>query len=206
MKTIIVLSGKSGSGKTTVEKYLEANIAGSVESYQMATKLKNVICALTGCTINQLDDQNFKKGYSNYAINLFNDVRVLTYRELMLHISKKLRFDNNNIFIDDVIRHLANSTSQYIIIPDVRELRELDALIEYANVIGHDIIKIRIDRLQHNKDHKNDKTETDLDNYNQWDFYICNDKDFDHLYNTVEDLCEIANIPLKIDAKQRSLF
>lgn len=206
MKTIIILSGKSGSGKTTVEKYLEANIAGSVESYQMATKLKNVICALTGCTINQLDDQNFKKSDSNYHINLFNDVRILTYRELMLHISKKLRFDNDSVFIQDVITHLIKSTSQYIIIPDVRELKELEALIEFAAITQNDIIKIRIDRLQHNKDYKNDKTETDLDDYNQWDFYISNDKSLDHLYNTIKDLCDMANIPLKFDVKQRSLF
>lgn len=206
MKTIIVLSGKSGSGKTTVEKYLEANIAGSVESYQMATKLKNVICALTGCTINQLDDQNFKKGYSNYSIKLFNDDKVLTYRELMLHISKKLRWDNDLIFIEDVVRYIQRSTSNFIIIPDVRELNEMIHIKEMCKIFNYNLITILIENPNHNTDHAKDKTETDLDDYKTWDFIMQNNKDLNSFYQLINHTCDIANIPLKIDSKQTHLF
>jgi hypothetical protein len=73
---IIGISGKIGSGKDTVGKiiqYITSEFNGSFDEYvtrdlggsiweirKFATKLKIMVCLLTGCTLEQLEDQNFK--------------------------------------------------------------------------------------------------------------------------------------------------
>lgn len=76
---IIGISGKIGSGKDTVGKiiqYITSEFNGSFDEYitrdlggsvweikKFATKLKQIVCLLTGCTMEQLEDQAFKNTY-----------------------------------------------------------------------------------------------------------------------------------------------
>lgn len=207
MKTIIALSGKSGCGKTTVEKYLDANLLKKPFSIQMAELLKLIVSILTGCEPRNLDYQDFKKTESNYKIN---DVK-LTYREVLLHIADILRKDNDLIFIEYVLRHLDFINNNYVcstvIIPDVREKQEIEHLRKWAIENGIKLIHIRINRCDNNTSQPNHKTETDLDNYDKYDAIIDNTTDnINDLYDAVDKILKQYDIKSKFNYEEPTLF
>lgn len=202
MKTIICLSGKRNSGKTTAESIIKDIIGENVVSYQMATILKKIVSDLTGCDIKDLEKPNFKQSISPFKSYLSGKVNKYTYRELLINIGKLIRSYNNDIFIDDVIRFIDNCKSKYIIIPDVREEHELLELKEYANANQYKFYVFRIERPNWNLEdvHSDDKTETNLDDYLDFDATIMNDSDVKGLYNLVYTVLthhQIINKPHK---------
>jgi hypothetical protein len=58
---IIAINGKIGSGKDELGKNLIKSFGSDWEIKKFADKLKDVVCLLTGCTRNQLEDQKFKE-------------------------------------------------------------------------------------------------------------------------------------------------
>lgn len=190
MKTIICLSGKRHSGKSTIEAIIKDIIGENVVSYQMATLLKKIVSDLTGCNIKDLEDPDFKQSISTFKSYIDDEVKEYTYRDLLIGIGKLVRSYNNNIFIDDVIRFIDNCKSKYIIIPDVREVDELISLQCYAYHNKHDFYIFRVERvgLNLNDTHSNDKTETDLDNFRGFNSIICNDSDIKHLYTVTYNI------------------
>lgn len=103
---LILISGRKGTGKTYVTEYLEGMLAGKVEIYPMATMLKRIVAAVTNCSVSQLDSHYFKLSKSPYIVNRYGIDEQLTYRKCLLHFGKLLRFDNDRVFIDDVINRI----------------------------------------------------------------------------------------------------
>ena len=198
MKSVICLSGKRNSGKTTAEQFILEHLEGASSSYQMATLLKKVISALTGITSKELDKQNFKSLISPYIVYEGEKKHYLTYRELLIHFGKKLREDNNDIFINDVISHIESSSEPYIVIPDVREIREIEAIREYCDDSDIQFVSIRIERPKavYHDDISNDKTETDLDNYD-FNYTILNNESINSLYTNIFHILHAEGITLK---------
>lgn len=125
---LILISGRKGVGKTYVTEYLEGMLAGKVEIYPMATMLKRIVAAVTNCSVSQLDSHYFKLSKSPYIVNRYGIDEQLTYRKCLLHFGKLLRFDNNRVFIDDVINRIRTTPCDYFIIPDIREQFELNCI------------------------------------------------------------------------------
>lgn len=196
MKTIICLNGKRHSGKSTIEAIIKDIIGGNVVSYQMATMLKKIISDLTGCNIKDLEDPDFKQSISNFKSYFDDKIKEYTYRDLLISVGKLIRSYNNDILIDDVIRFIDNCKSKYIIIPDVREEHELLSLEAYAIGNKYDFYVFRIERtgLNLNDVHSNDKTETDLDNYQGFSSIIYNDSDIKHLYTVMYNILKLYKI------------
>lgn len=189
-RTIITISGKKGSGKTAATEILKDIIAGLVDVYPMATKLKKVVAAVTDCKLSDLEVGSFKRQNSGYTIERFGEYEELTYRECLLHFGKLLRFDYNNVFIEDVLNHIHNSVSNVTIIPDVREVNEMEYIKDYAKKNDLKLINIRIQRRTNDNKHSNDKTETDLDNYKSFNYTI--DNNIDGLKNLYDVLLKIV--------------
>lgn len=191
MKTIICLSGKKGSGKSLVSDILLELLNCYVTVYSMATILKKVVSTITQCNIKKLEDQNYKNSLSPYIINQFGIDKMLTYRECMLHFGKLLRYDNDKIFINDALNTITNSIFDIFIIPDVREIQEVKSIKEYAKSNNIRLIHIQILRNVKSDNTFNDKTETDLDSYHDYDYTINNNK------ITKTELCENIKIMLE---------
>lgn len=206
-RIIITISGKKGSGKTAATEILKDIIAGSVDIYAMATKLKKVVAAVTGCKLSDLEIGSFKRQNSGYIIERFGEYEELTYRECLLHFGKLLRFDYNNVFIEDVLNHIHNSISNVTIIPDVREVNEIEYIKDYATKNDFRIICIRIQRKTKDTKYSNDKTETDLDNYKGFNYYIDNNiDDLKNLYNVLLKIIKQEYISVKPHYIESKLF
>lgn len=206
-RIIITISGKKGSGKTTATEILKDIIAGLVDVYLMATKLKKVVAAVTGCKLSDLEVSSFKRQNSGYTVERFGEYEELTYRECLLHFGKLLRFDYNNIFIEDVLNHIHNSVSNVTIIPDVREVNEIEYIKDYAKRNDLKIISIRIQRRTKDTQYSNDKTETDLDNYKGFNYVIDNNiDDLKNLYDVLLKIVKQEYINVKPHYVESKLF
>lgn len=60
---LIGISGKLKSGKDLFYQYLIQSTGRKLEQKKWAYKMKLVICIITGCTMEQLEDQDFKDTY-----------------------------------------------------------------------------------------------------------------------------------------------
>lgn len=186
IKTLILIHGKKGTGKTTACNYIVNNINRSCIVYPLATLLKRVVASINNIDVNKLENQEFKQSDSGYKVYDYGRYRSLTYRQLLLHIARKLRFDNDKIFIDDTINHLIQSNCNIGIVPDVRELQEVKFLKRFAEYNSIKLIFIKIIRPTEYDLVSADKTETDLDNYKDFDYIINNTgDDINQLYFTL---------------------
>ena len=141
---LILISGRKGTGKTYVTEYLEGMLAGKVEIYPMATMLKRIVAAVTNSSVSQLDSHYFKLSKSPYIVNRYGIDEQLTYRKCLLHFGKLLRFDNDRVFIDDVINRIRTTPCDYFIIPDIREQFELNCIKDFARQNEIELTTIRV--------------------------------------------------------------
>lgn len=206
-KNIILISGKKGSGKSTFTELLVNRLAGKVEVYAMATLLKKVVSTITGCDIKKLEDGEFKNRLSPYTVDVYGQMKNLTYRECLLHFGKMLRYDNNTIFCDDVKMKMRRSDSDYFIVPDLRERIELDKIYELGRNYEIPIITIRITRDTKSDSTSNDKTEIDLDNYVGWDFNVDNNnKRISDLNIAIDHIVKTAGLNTNKPFVEQKLF
>lgn len=179
-KKVIMLSGKRNSGKTTVANLMKDILVGPVTIYPMASMLKRIVAAIDNINPANLDDPEFKKKDSNYTVDRYGMLEKLTYRKLLLHFGKKIRYDDDKIFIRDVLHKIENVVNGFIIIPDIREKQELESIWNYCNNNNIECIAIRIiDKSNKPELYFDstmfDKTECDLDDYH-FSEYILNYK------------------------------
>lgn len=204
VKTIICLSGKKGSGKSLASDMLKEMIAPPSLEYQMASLLKKVVSAITNTDIVYLENGDFKKLLSNYQVNRYGEIEYLTYRQCLLHFGKVLRYDNDKIFIHDVINKLTRCHESVVIIPDVREIQEIKELRNWANNNNVKLYHVQILRETEKDNTSNDKTEVDLDGYLDYDYTITNNtNDPNDLKRCLKHLLnhyDIASRPVIIEA------
>ena len=197
---IIALSGKLNSGKDTVGSIIQylvsepnriktgydisyndfVNEAWNEESLsgfkikKFATKLKKRIAITWGIKISDLENREFKESMSPLGI---------TWRKLMQLEGEKMR----EIDEDYWVKALMNSISNNCIITDLRFPNEAKAIKEKNG------IAIRINRpckeCNNLNKHKLDCnigrfehiSETSLDDYNDWEYIIDNDRGIEEL-------------------------
>jgi hypothetical protein len=139
---IIGVSGKIGSGKDTLGKIIQylttpENNATNIAEYfsnkwkaeksswqivKFADTLKDIVCILTGCTREQLEDIDFKNSklpieWNNGWANMFDDKALpkkhLTYRQLLQYLGTDLLRNqlHENVWVNALM-------SKYKLTPD----------------------------------------------------------------------------------------
>lgn len=89
---IIALHGKKGSGKDTVAKMIQELYPGKFKIAKFADLIKDLVCKITGCSKNQLEDPNFKesplpKQFHKYEVYIkekrpYEDILLGSYNDI----------------------------------------------------------------------------------------------------------------------------
>lgn len=135
---LIAITGHKFSGKSTVAAAL-SNAFYKANGYRQfwdvdsfARPLKEIVCALSGCTMEQLEDYDFKeKQVVPEHLWAFCANETHNYRSLLQGMGDYLRSKNPNIFIDSI---LIGNTSN-LIISDVRFPNEAKAIKERGGIV-----------------------------------------------------------------------
>ena len=205
---IVGISGKMGSGKNLVASIINQLTENKFEEKCFAGKLKDIVCLLIGCTREQLEDRTFKetplgKEWNRVLFSDLNDTVGLTAntdpRWLLQRIGTEAMRErvHPNVWVNALMADYKNKYTiiegqhhmlieQGIkteeecmpnwIITDVRFPNEAKAIKDKDGII------IRVNRPSGNVFQEHE-SETALDDYRQFDFYINN-------YGTIQDLVE----------------
>jgi hypothetical protein len=160
MSRIIGISGKMGSGKDTLAKYIN-DIDPSFKIKHFADPLKECVQQLIKSP--DLHTQSGKKYYIEWL--------GMTARELLQKFGTAIREGVDSDFWVKLL--LNNSKNEDIIIADVRFPNEVKAIKEAGGII------VRIERK--NIETNSHISETALDNYKDWNMTIINDYDLNSL-------------------------
>lgn len=170
---IIAVCGQKFSGKSTVARMLQIETKFKVQ--QFATPIKEIVCSLTGCTMDNLEDYNFKETEIVPShLHIYCNGKLPTYRALLQGIGDLFRNQNPDVFVHCALR----KASQNIILSDCRLLNEARLVKEQGGVI----ILVERDMPRGKDTHKSEMQVLDITP----DYIIKNDGDLKLLRSKVE--------------------
>lgn len=186
---LIGITGHKFSGKSTVAAAL-ANTFYKTSGFRtiwdvdfFARPLKEIVCALSGCTMEQLEDYDFKENeVVPEHLWAFCANEKHNYRSLLQGMGDYLRSKNPNIFIDSV---LVGDTSN-LIISDCRFPNEAEAIKKRGGII----IKVVRDGVTTGDTHQ---SETKIDEIVP-DYVFVNNKGLEELSGAVSAIVELWKV------------
>lgn len=170
---VVGISGKAEAGKTTLANILKE---------QLENEHKRVLLINYGDFVKFIATQ-----YYNW-----NGEKNEYGRALLQHIGTEQgrMMVDENIWVDMVINTVKVAERDYdvAIVADCRFPNEFDRWAEK----GTDMLKIRIARPEHQskltEEQKQHASETSMDNYRDWDLFICNDGTYPELQEKAKSL------------------
>ena len=171
---IFLIAGRARSGKGTVAKFIEE---------YFKTQNKKII------------NSPYTKYLKKYIEDITNEIITDENkpRELLQKISSELikkELNKPNFFLDRQLEDLEiySYFADVIIVSDVRFIEEIKIIKDnFKNVISIGVIRPNY-KSDLTKEQDKDITETALDDYNDYDFKIINDKSEVELYNNTLDI------------------
>lgn len=167
---IIGISGKKYSGKSTVAEMLHEELGWKVTSF--AHKLKEITCVLSGCTMEQLEDYDFKENMfvPHYLWPFCDGNKKPTYRNFLQYFGTEvMRKYHNNLWVYAALEKAPDD----LIISDCRFLNEYSVIGSLNGIV----IKVLRLGTSSNDAHC---SETEIDMIDQ-DVTIENDGDLEAL-------------------------
>lgn len=178
---LIGITGHKFSGKSTVTDILSKSMGYEVRSF--ATKLKAMVVALTGCSLDDLENYGFKENEivpEHLWAFCSNDKH--SYRSLLQGLGDYMRDKNPEIFIESELY----DNPKKCIISDCRMLNEANAIKKRGGVI------VRVIR-EHAGNNDTHKSEVEIDMIEP-DYLIYNNKSIADLNNSLEQLVSLWKI------------
>ena len=181
---LIGICGHKFSGKSTVAKLLHNATGWEIVSF--ATPLKKMVCALVGCTMDDLEDYDYKENTEvpeylwAYCANDKHTVRAL-----MQGLGDLMRKENPNVFIECAL----NSKGDYLV-SDCRFPNEAKAVKARGGIV----IKVVRPNAKASDSHQ---SETRIDEIVP-DIIIENNSDLKALQGNVSALVELWKIVGKV--------
>lgn len=172
---IIAVCGQKGSGKSTVARMLQ--IETKFEVRQFAETIKKIVCDLAGCSMEDLEDYDFKENNIPPAyLHPYCTTTFPTYRSLLQGIGDLFREKNPDIFVHATLHNAPHK----LIISDCRLLNEARLVKEQGGVV----VFVERDMPKGKDSHKSEMQVLDITP----DYIIKNDGDLKMLRQKVERL------------------
>lgn len=151
MKTVVLLSGKKGSGKTTTANTLPDNY----ESHAFANQLKRIVNTIIGMPSDW------------FTIDKNTVYNGMTYGQLLQKYGEFTRKTlGEDYFVDYLIDEIKQSNENFHVVHDLRYQNEMKKM-EQA---GFRLVKIRLfGRTSSDSRDPKHQSECDLDEYPDWD-------------------------------------
>ena len=184
---IIAITGHKFSGKSTVARLLHNATGYEVVSF--ADKLKDVCCALSGCTREDLEDYDFKENelVPDYLRPYCGDAKKPTFRAFLQHFgSEVMRCVNDNIWVDCTLSNCGENA----IISDCRFPNEARAVKARGGIV----IKVVRPDVKASDSHQ---SETLIDKI-EADYTLWNDTTLENLVANVDSLVRLLRANNKI--------
>lgn len=182
MKPLIIqISGKKRAGKDTFAQFLQnayQSQGKSVELMSFAEPLKDIASTMLNITPDQLETfKNEPELYKLVTMNKDNFVTVTNYRSVLQLLGSEAmkKWFGPNVWVDLLTHRINQSQADVIIISDWR----------FKSEIIQGAIKLRV--LTHIESTDTHISEVDLDNYNEFDYYVDN-TDYKLTQRIVSDL------------------
>ncbi len=161
---IIAISGKQYSGKDTVAKIL-------LENFKDFTR------------IGIGDAIKIEYGKKNNLTFEEIEVNKHLYREDLIKLGNWGRGIHPDFWLKKILELDYN-----IIVPDIRVTHEIEMFCAAGAFALRVEASSEARAIRGKITNENDSTETELDNYNKWDYIIDNSKDYESLLESVEPL------------------
>lgn len=238
---LLGLSGYISSGKDTFAKMLQMAIFQTkaqdnwtlqeLETYysdtiryasgwqikKFATPLKQIACILLGCTMEQLEDQEFKKSIleEEWWQPSYRQDAPYPYKPTVREFLQRLGTEairgqvHDNAWVNAMFSdyHYANVQGGFMNFEEGEPLinilykekqskwiiTDLRFPNEYKAIKDHGGILFRINRGNPYDNTNKHSSETALDNY-EFDYTICNDGTLENLYETAKDLVNLYKL------------
>lgn len=174
--TVVGISGKAESGKTTLANILKK---------ELEERHKRVLLINYGDFVKFIATQ-----YYNW-----NGEKDEKGRALLQHIGTEQgrMMVDENIWVDMVINTVAVADRDYdvAIVADCRFPNEFSRWADK----GKEILKIRIERPEYQnkltQEQNQHASETSMDNYRDWDLFVCNDGTYENLEEKAKTLATL---------------
>lgn len=174
---IIAICGHKFSGKSTVARLLHNATGWEIVSF--ATPLKKMVCALVGCTMDDLEDYDYKENTEvpeHLWVYCANGKH--TIRALMQGLGDLMRKENPNVFIECTL----NSKGDYLV-SDCRFPNEAKAVKARGGIV----IKVVRPNANASDSHQSETLIDEIDA----DYTLWNDRTLDNLVANVDSLVRL---------------
>lgn len=182
MISYIGISGPEGSGKDVVCKYIQRKLNEHWSIIKFADGVKKYL------NDTYPDEWNTKLWESNdrtYRDDIMKSFNI-SRREVIRFVAEDMKKDNKDYWVSDLFEHKNPNLSGNYLISDVRFINEIDAIRNHGGIV----IRINIP-TQNNTEHI---SERELDNYNNYDAVILNDKTLKDLFDKIDIVLEEKKI------------
>ena len=187
MKTIILLSGKKETGKSTAAQILKEHL---FEEQSFASELKNQLFVFTKYVLgaNEVTYEHFQdQKLKIQPIKIPYVEKEVTPRYIMQVYGTEVMRDlfNENYWVDQIIGKILNSDRENHVVVDCRYENEINRVKKKLSGVCN-IYTVRINR----NTGKNDthSSETSLDDYTSWDYIVDNNYDKDSFRLNIVDI------------------
>lgn len=179
-QVVILLGHKAGVGKDTLGQHLIEK--EGFKRLAFADKLKDVVADLYGFTNEQM--------YTDAGKNTVDERYGLTPRVVLQDFGQEQRARFPDIWADYVFRQIELLSSTNFVITDFRFPNEFTVAERYASKGNMTVVPIKITRPGRGSDFAGAQniSETALDDFQNWSFFINNDGSIDELYAKYKSL------------------
>jgi len=183
MKKVYCIQGAKRTGKDTIADYIQEKVGGI--KLACAAPLKRVVCAMLGCTMEQLNKWKNEK-YTFYAVSPTGNKELMDcdFRSVLADGGVAMKAElGTDFFTKCAHKKMLNSASGTFIVPDLRMEEEHD----WFQTAPCDSVFVKVVRDVEKDANSAHITETEVDNLG-YDVLVENNGTMKELYAKIDEI------------------